>query len=122
MYHQQKKYLRLRPYTYFGTLSREEVIHQLKTINEFNSFDCDAYTQVLKKRLRMYEHTRHLIFWQDGSSLSSHSHILIMVSWLYDTAVFVTDEECFKLEGSLINIQPLLLLLLFIYLKLTNLQ
>ena len=37
--------------------------------------------------------------------LSSHSHILIMMSCLYDTAVFVTDEEYFKSEGSLINIQ-----------------
>ena len=37
--------------------------------------------------------------------LSSHSHILIMVSCLYDTAVFVTDEEYFKSEDSLINIQ-----------------
>ena len=105
MYHQQKKYMRLKPDIYFDTLSREEVIHQLKTINEFNSFSCDAGTQVLKKRLKMYERTHHLIFWNDGSSLSSHSHILIMVSCLYDTAVFVTEEEYFKSEGSLINIQ-----------------
>ena len=97
--------MRLRPDIYFDTLSRKEVIHQLKTINEFNSFNCEAGTQVLKKRLKMYERTRHLIFWHDGSSLSSHSHILIMVSCLYDTAVFVTDEEYFKSEGSLINIQ-----------------
>ena len=105
IYHQQKKYMRLRPDTYFDYLSREEVIHQLKTINEFSSFDCDADTQVFKKRLKMYERTCHLIFWHDGSSLSSHSHILIMVSCLYDTAVFVTDEEYLKSESSLINIQ-----------------
>ena len=105
MYHQQKKYMRLRPDKYFDTLSHEEVIHQLKTINEFNSLDCDANTQVLTQRLKMYERTRHLIFWHDGSSLSSHSHILIMVSCLYETAVFVTGEEYFKSEGSLINIQ-----------------
>ena len=106
MYHQQKKYMRLKPDIYFDTLSREEVIHQLKTINEFNSFDCDADTQVLKKRLHMYERTRHLIFWHDGSSLTSHSHILIIESCLYDTTVFISDEEYFKSEGSLINIQP----------------
>ena len=105
MYHQQKKYMRLRPNKYFDTLSREEVVHQLKTINGFNSLDCDANTEVLTQRLKMYERTRYLIFWHDGSSLSSHSHILIMVSCLYDTAVFVTDEEYFKSEGSLINIQ-----------------
>ena len=44
--------MRLRPNTYFDTLSREGVIHQLKMINEFNNFDCDADTQVLKKRLK----------------------------------------------------------------------
>ena len=53
----------------------------------------------------MYELTLHLIFPSSGLSLSSHSHILIMVFCLYDTAVFVTDEEFFKSEGSLINIQ-----------------
>ena len=85
--------MRPRPDIYFHTLSREEVIHQRKKINEFNSLDCDADTQVLKKLLKIYERTRHLIFWHDGSSLSSHAHILIMVSCLYDTAVFATDEE-----------------------------
>ena len=104
-YHQQKNHMRLRPDIHFDTLSREEVIHQLKTINEFNSLDCDADTQVLTQRLKMYERTLHLIFWHDGSSISSHSRILIMVSCLYDTAVFVTDEDYFKSEGSLINIQ-----------------
>ena len=55
---------------YFDTLSREEAIHQLKTVKQFNSLDCDADNQVLKKRLKMYERTRHLVFWHDGSSLS----------------------------------------------------
>ena len=53
----------------------------------------------------MYERTRHLTFWHDESSFSSHSHVLIVVSCIDDTAVFVTDEEYFKLEDSLINIQ-----------------
>ena len=97
--------MRLRLDIYFDILSREEVTHQLKTINEFNSFNCDAGTQVLKKKLKMYERTRHLIFSHAGSSLSSHSHILFMVSCLYNTAVFITDEEYFRSEGSLINIQ-----------------
>ena len=95
----------LRLNIYFDTLSREEVIHQLEKINEFNSLDYDADTQVLKKLLKMYERTRHLIFWHDGLSFSSHSLILVMVSCLNDTAVFVTDEEYFKSGCSLINIQ-----------------
>ena len=97
--------MRLRPDTYFDTLSREELIHQLKTSNQLNSFDCDADTQVLNKQLKMYERTCHLTFRHDESSFSSHSRILIVVSCLDDTAVFVTDEEYFKLEDSLINIQ-----------------
>ena len=97
--------MRLRPDTYFDTLSREEIIHQLKTSNQFNSFDCDADTQVLNKQLKMYERTCHLTFRHDESSFSSHSRILIVVSCLDDTAVFVTDEDYFKLEDSLINIQ-----------------
>ena len=44
---------------YFDTLSRDEAIHQLKTVKQFNSLDCDADNQVLKKRLKIYERTRH---------------------------------------------------------------
>ena len=44
------------------------------------------------------------MFWHDGSTISNHSHILAMVSCLYDPAVFLTDEEYSKSNSVLANI------------------
>lgn len=38
-------------------------------------------------------HTRHLKIWHDHSDILNHTYISIMVSTLYDTASFITDEE-----------------------------
>lgn len=38
-------------------------------------------------------HTRHLKIWHDHSDILNHMYISTMVSMLYDTASFITDEE-----------------------------
>lgn len=38
-------------------------------------------------------HTRHLKIWHDHSDILNHTYISILVSTLYDTASFITDEE-----------------------------
>ena len=96
MCHQQKKYMRLRPDTYLDPLSREEVIQQLKTINEFNSFDCNTDTQVLKKRLKMHERTRHLIFWHQDHHIQA---ILIFLLWCLAFMI----QLCLLLTRSTLN-------------------
>lgn len=39
------------------------------------------------------EHTRNLKVWHDHSAILNHSYVSFMISALYDTAVFLTDEE-----------------------------
>ena len=80
-------------------LSRDRVFSEQTSLSE----PCDEFTMlitdVLISKLKAYERTRNLIIWHDGSSLSSHSHLLITVACIYDRAIFLTDEEYYKKEG-----------------------
>ena len=107
MYNQHKKIMRLRSDNDYSKLSREDTIKQLRRINEFDITDIDKNTDILKNKLKKFERTCNLIFWHDGSTISNHSHILVMVSCLYDPAIFLTDEEYSKSNGVLANLQAI---------------
>ena len=64
-------------------------------------------TDILKNKLKKFERTCNLMFWHDGCTISNHSHILVMVSCLYDPAIFLTDEEYSKSNGVLANLQAI---------------
>ena len=91
--------MRLRSDNNYSKLSREDTIKQLRRINEFDVTDIHKNTDILKSKLKKFERTRNLMFWHDGSTISNHSHIFVMVSCLYDPAIFVTDEEYSKSNG-----------------------
>ena len=57
--------------------------------------------------MKKFERTRNLMFWHDGSIISNHSRILVMVSCLYDPAISLTDEEYSKSNGVLANLQAI---------------
>ena len=42
---------------------------------------------------------RHLIVWQDHSSLANHDHLLLMIRVAYDRAVYHTPAEMHDLTG-----------------------
>ena len=46
--------------------------------------------------------------WHDGSSLANHGHLMIMVSLLYDPAMYYTDEEYEAISGKRINLQSII--------------
>ena len=60
----------------------------LSQINELVHDDFSQGNLFLQKKLKYFERTRHLMMWHDGSTLSSHSYLLMMVSIMYDRAVF----------------------------------
>ena len=62
----------------------------------------------LKQKLKKYERTRYLMFWHDGSTVSKHSHIMMMVSCMYDDVAFLIDDEFETQNGHRLNIQPLI--------------
>ena len=48
------------------------------------------------------------MFWHDGSSISNHGHLIIMVTCMFDPAVYLTYQEYLNLYGKHINIQPVI--------------
>ncbi|CAG2230124.1 unnamed protein product [Mytilus edulis] len=60
-------------------------------------------------KLKQLERTRHLKIWHDHSDILNHSYICFMVSWLYDPANFLTDEEYVQMYPNRkpINIQSI---------------
>ena len=107
MYNQHKKFMRLRSDNDYSKLSREDTTKQLCRINEFHITDIDKNTDILNNKLKKFERTRNLIFWHDGCTISSYSHILVMASCFYDPPIFLTDEEYSKSNGALVNFRPL---------------
>ena len=86
MIKQHERYMRNRTDEDFVKLNRNQIIQNLKNINELPSLDLP--TPDLLTILKKYERTRNLMFWHDGSSLSNHGHILIMAATIYDRSMF----------------------------------
>ena len=99
--------MRLNSDNDYSKLSREDTVKKLCRINKFDVTDIHKNTDILKNKLKKFERTRNLMFWHDGSTISNHSHILVMVSCLYDPAIFLTDEEYSKSNGVLANLQAI---------------
>ena len=62
----------------------------------------------LQEKLKKYKRTRYLMFWHDGSTISKHSHIKMMVSCMYGDVAFLTDDEFEAQNGYRVNIQLLI--------------
>ena len=48
------------------------------------------------------------MFWHDGSSVSNHSHIMMMVSCIYDDGAFLTNAEHYAKHGFHRNVQSII--------------
>ena len=75
----------------FSEMSKEKLILRLSQVNaEFHEAED---TNVLRLKFKALSRTRHLKIWHDLSTVANHSHIVFMISCLYDSAVFYTNEE-----------------------------
>ena len=88
-------------------MSRHEVTERLRKINQYSDDNKLTKLNVLISKLKIYERTRHLMMWHDGSSISAHSHLLMMISCLYDQACHLTDTEFKERHGVDINVQSM---------------
>ena len=89
----QKIYMRLREDSEYELLQRGHVVDSLKNINEFTGKDTVLSTEVLVQKLTQIERKRHIMVWHDCSTISSHSYFMIMLSVMYDPAVYLTNNE-----------------------------
>ena len=102
---EQKIYMRLCSNEEFQKLTREEIILNLKSINEFEISEEKLDTEILLNKLINYERCRNLMMWHDCSTISNHSHFLMTVSTMYDPAVYLTSAEYFQKTGKKIDMQ-----------------
>ena len=59
----------------------------LRHINEYHpSFDKLTEAE-LSNKITAIKQTRNLMFWHDGSSISNHSHLMIMVACMFDLEI-----------------------------------
>ncbi|XP_065664548.1 uncharacterized protein LOC136086194 [Hydra vulgaris] len=94
-----KAFMRFRTDQEYLDLSRETIVDSLKRIDEFNDDYDNRSVLHLREIFKKFERTRHLMFWHDGSSLSSHGHILMLISVMYDKAIFFNNNEYYKKYG-----------------------
>ncbi|XP_047129004.2 uncharacterized protein LOC124809199 [Hydra vulgaris] len=107
MYENHKAFMRLTTDQEYLALSRETIIDGLKRIGEFNDDYENRSVLHLRETFKKFERTRHLMFWHDGSSLSNHGHILMLISVMYDKAIFFNNDEYYEKYGEKINIQAI---------------
>ena len=55
--------------------------------------------------LKSFQRTRNLMLWHDTSTVSTHSHLLMLVKCLYDAALFFTDDEYKQQYGKKMCVQ-----------------
>ena len=72
-------------------MTMDQVKYEYDRINE--AFDVNSPLEELVTSIKRMHRQRFLVIWHDTSCVSNHSHLLMMISVLYDTAIFYTDTE-----------------------------
>ncbi|XP_065672107.1 uncharacterized protein LOC136089935 [Hydra vulgaris] len=105
MFKDHEIFMKVRNDNELEALSQRQIVDALDNIKEYK----DEYDTLTKKELinilKTYERTRNLMFWHDCSSISNHTHFLVTVSVMYDTAIFLSSFEYKQKYGEDINVQ-----------------
>ena len=88
----------------YNAMSDDEINGELIRINELETSKHLSAHEKLNV-LKHFQRRRHLMIWHDTSTISNHSHLLIMVKTIYDPAIFYKNEEYEKIYRQKINIQ-----------------
>lgn len=97
-----ERFLRVNPDEFYDEMTRDQVVTRLKELNEYD--ENDGLTK-MRRKLKEIERTRHLQIWHDHSRLANHGHILFMVSCLYDSALYLTNQEYKLKTGEEVDVQ-----------------
>ena len=84
-----KKLMKLRADQEFQNMTREEIISAMDEINKFSQATSkENSVENLRNELKVFERSWHLMVQHDCSTNVGHSHFLVMVSAMYDPAVY----------------------------------
>lgn len=65
----------------------------------------EGTTEESKLRLKEVSQTRHIKVWHDHSEIAGHGHFLVLVSAIYDTALYYTDKEILEATGKKVDVR-----------------
>ena len=99
--------MRTYPDSHYETMSDVEVNKTLRILGELDKVE-HASIEERKKFLKKIQRTRHLLVWDDTSTVANHGYMVVLVSCLYDPAVYLTDEEYKTKTGKITNIQRII--------------
>ncbi len=88
---------------YFDSLSDVMVKSRLKELGEV--VDPDMSVSDGLNHLKHISRQRFLKVWHDHSTIAGHSHLLVLVSGIYDPAFYLTTEEMLHMTGRSIDVQ-----------------
>ena len=95
----------LQKYSHYMRLTTGEEFSKMakKILSNIGEFDVKENEKV--RKVKKFERTRYLACWHDGSSVGNHSHLLVTVNVLYDTASFLSDSEYYLKQKEKVNVQ-----------------
>ena len=97
--------LRSQPDDYYMNLNREDILHELSSIEvHLNFVDMESETDILRNKLIKSHRTRYLSLWSDHSDLQAHGYMLYEVNCLYNREFFLTNAEYEQKFGKFMDI------------------
>ncbi|XP_057311411.1 uncharacterized protein LOC130649186 [Hydractinia symbiolongicarpus] len=94
-------YLRLHPDSFYENMDNRTLELEYKRLGIVYD-ENDSSMSV--ENLKILQRQRHIGNGHDTSSISNHSHLLVIVFCLYDKAIFYSNEEYFDKTGKIENI------------------
>ena len=89
---------------HYEGLNEESIINQLQELHEYTT-DEGLKTDQLRNKLKHLGRHRHLMIWHDNSTVTNRGYLVCSVSVLYDTAIFLTNEENKAKAGKTVDVQ-----------------
>ena len=91
----------------YTSLSLEEIQTRFQRMGE--KVQKDDTEETLRNKLKSLERTRNIKIWHDHSDVLSHTYVSFMMSYIYDKANFLTDEEYESKyqQKKLVNVQAI---------------
>ena len=96
------KYMRDTSDEEFAKMTFQDVEQKLRQLNEFKE---EESLHAMINRLKNMERTRYMKIWHDLSTVANHSHLVFLVSFLYDAATYYTDAEYKEISGKSLDVQ-----------------
>jgi len=88
--HERLGIIRNNPDNYFVNLSEEDTKSRLAELGE--SYDSKMTIEEVQQKLKTICRTRHFKLWHDHSEIAGHSHILVLLSAVYDPAFYIISQ------------------------------